>query len=96
MLAIFWDQGLKKYIDKAAMPPKLLILEEVTKEESEVINKWKEGDAKACTRIELMVGDSKMIHLSRATTAKEMWSQLFTVKELRGHLGVLATRQTLY
>ena len=60
------------------------------------MDKWKEGDAKARTRIELSIGDSEMIHLSGASTAKDMWSQLSMVKESKGRLGVLATRRALY
>ena len=63
----------------------------MTKEETEAINRWNEGDAKTHTRIELVVGDSEIIHLSGALTAREMWSQLSMVKEVRGHLGVLVT-----
>jgi len=37
-----------------------------------------------------------MIHISSATTVQEMWNQLTTVKELKGQLGVLATRRVLY
>jgi hypothetical protein len=38
------------------------------------------------TRIELTIGDVKIIHISGVTTAKEMWEQLTMVKEFRGHL----------
>src|SRR6266498_2247787 len=37
-----------------------------------------------------------MIHISGALTARDMWDQLSTVKESKGHLGVLATRRALY
>ena len=57
---------------------------------------WKQGDARARTRIELAIGDSEMIHISGANTAREMWEQLKTVKESRGRLGILATRRALY
>ena len=43
-----------------------------------------------------MTGDAEMIHISGVTTAWEMWEQLTMVKESRGWLGVLATRQALY
>ena len=66
------------------------------KEETEAIDKWNGGDAKARTRIELVIGDGEMIHISGALTACDMWDQLSTVKELKGHLGVLATRRALY
>ena len=48
------------------------------------------------TRIELALGDAKMIHISGAMTVRDMWDQLTTVKESRGRLGVLATQQALY
>ena len=96
MLAILWDQGLEKYIEKTAEQPKLMTPGAPTKEETDATNKWKENDAKACTRIELSVGDSEMIHLSGAVTAWDMWSQLSTVKEARGHLGLLAMCWVLY
>ena len=92
MLAILRDQDLKKFINKDAAPSKLSIPGEETKEEIKAISKWKQGDAKTHTRIELAVGDSEIIHLSGAMMAKEMWKQLSTVKEARGRLGVLATQ----
>ena len=88
MLAILRDQGLEKYIDKSVNPPSAA--------EKEAFTKWQEGDAKARTRIELSIGDSEIIHLSGANTARDMWSQLTLVKEARGCLGVLATRRALY
>src|SRR5271169_1574206 len=95
MLAILRDQGLEKYVEKSAEPPKVST-GAPTKEETEAVLKWQEGDAKARTRIELSIGDSEMIHLSGANTAREMWNQLTMVKEARGRLGILATRRTLY
>ena len=55
-----------------------------TSEERDALQKWKNGDAKVRTSIELLIRDSEMIHLSRANTAQEMWSQLVMVKEARG------------
>jgi gag-polypeptide of LTR copia-type len=37
-----------------------------------------------------------MIHISGATTTREMWEQLTIVKESKGRLGILATRRALY
>ena len=91
MLAILRDQGLEKYVEKTAELPKAKELAEPTKEETEAIDKWREGDAKARTRIELSIGESEMIHLSGAVTARDMWNQLSLVKESRGCLRVLAT-----
>ena len=96
MLAILRDQGLEKYIAKTAETPKPIDAAKPIKEEMDAIVKWQEGDAKARTRIELSIGDSEMIHLSGATMACQMWSQLSMVKESRGCLGILATCQALY
>ena len=63
MLAILRDQGLEKDVRKEVKPPTPVKPAEPTKEELEAAEKWKEGDARACTRIELSLGDSEMIHL---------------------------------
>lgn len=68
----------------------------LTEKELKLQKKWKTGDAKARTRIELVTGDAEMIHISGVATACEMWEQLTMVKESRGWLGVLATQQALY
>ena len=80
MLAILCDLGLDQYITKGSAPP----------EEKEVHDKWKSGDAKACTQIELAIGDSEMVYIQGAETASEMWEQLATVKESRGTISLLA------
>ena len=46
--------------------------------------------------IKLAIRDSAIIHISGAVTAKGMWKQLTTVKELKGRLGVLAIQQAMY
>ena len=56
--------------------------------EAMVIAGMTEKDAKARTQIELAVGDSEMIHLLGATTAKAMWDQLWTIKETQGRLSI--------
>ena len=94
MLAILRDQGLKKYVEKTAELLKLRKLEELMTEETEAI--WKEGDTKAHTRIELSIRDPKMVHLSSAVMAHDIWNQLSLVKESWGHLGVLVMCQALY
>jgi transposase InsO family protein len=96
MLAVLRDMGLEKYIDKAATPPIPADPSNPTKEETEAKDKWREGEAKARTRIELAIGDSEMIHISGALTARDMWDQLSMVKESKGRLGVLATRRAMY
>ena len=37
-----------------------------------------------------------MVHLSGTDTAKEMWNQLYMVKEAKEQIGVLATHHMLY
>ena len=67
-----------------------------TEAKTEAIAKWKKGDSKTHTRIELSLKNLEMIHLSGAITAKDMWKQLSMVKESKGCLGVLATQKALY
>ena len=37
-----------------------------------------------------------MVHVAGATTAAQMWTQLTTVKEARGQLGIMSYRRRLY
>ena len=96
MLAVLRDLNLEKYIEKTAMSPIPADPGNPTKDEIDAMDKWREGDARTRTRIKLAIGDTEMIHISGATIAREMWDQLSTVKESKGHLGVLATRRVLY
>jgi gag-polypeptide of LTR copia-type len=96
MQAILQDQDLDIYIESDAASPVPADKSNPTTEEIDTIKKWRNGDAKARTQIELSIGDSKMIHIIRALTASEMWKQLTLVKESRGKLGVLATQRALY
>jgi hypothetical protein len=96
MLAVLRDLNLEKYIEKTAMSPIAADLNNPTKDETNEMDKWQEGDARTRTRIKLAIGDTEMIHISGASTAHEMWDQLTTVKESKGHLEVLATRRALY
>ncbi len=48
----------------------------------------REGNAKTRTWIELAIRDAKIIHISGAVTAHQLWEQLTTVKESKGQLGV--------
>ena len=68
MLAVLRDTSLEKYIEKTAAPPIPADPRKPTKEETEAIDKWNGGDAKARTRIELAIGDGEMIHISGALT----------------------------
>src|ERR1700678_1719942 len=96
MLAVLRDLGLKKYIAIDASIPGEAKRGEPTEEENEAQEKWRNGDAKARTRIKLAISDAEMIHISGATTASEMWKQLSQVKESKGRLGILATRRALF
>jgi hypothetical protein len=84
MLAVLRDLSLEKYIEKTAMSPIAADLNNPTKDETDEMDKWREGDARTRTRIELAIGDTEMIHISGASTAREMWDQLTTVKESKG------------
>jgi hypothetical protein len=96
MLAVLRDLNLEKYVEKTGMSPTAADPNNPTKDETEAMDKWREGDMRTRTRIELAIGDTEMIHISGASTAREMWDQLTMVKESKGHLGVLATRRALY
>ena len=96
MLVVLRDLGLEKYIAKDASVPGEAKKGEPTEAEKELQRKWHEGDAKARTWIELAISDTEMIHISGATTTREMWEQLTMVKESKGRLGILATRHALY
>ena len=60
------------------------------------VSKWKSGDAKARTRIELSVGDSEMVHLSGAQSVSEMWNQLCLVYENTSGIGLMVAMRTFY
>jgi hypothetical protein len=94
MMAILCDLELEDLIVKGIPEP--IEAGRPTVAETKVIAEMVKKDAKARTRIELAVGDSEMIHLLGATTAKAMWDQLQTVKETRGRLGILSACQMLF
>ena len=96
MLAVLRDQGLETYVEEDSKAPTPTDPQRPTKDETNALTKWNNGDAKTRTRIELAIGDSEMIHIIGAKTASEMWSQLTLVKESRGKLGILATQRALY
>ena len=82
MLVVLRDLGLEIYIKEDA--PKSADERRRTDEETKTITEWEAKDAKARTRIELAIRDSEMIHISGATTAKQMWDQIVMVKESKG------------
>ena len=88
MLAMLWDLGLEKYIEKNANLPEAADKAKPTQDEKEFEKRQKEGDMKACMHIELSIGDSEMIHISGTDSVRGMWEQLTTVKD---RLRVLAT-----
>ncbi|EJD34165.1 hypothetical protein AURDEDRAFT_76417, partial [Auricularia subglabra TFB-10046 SS5] len=92
MLAIMRDSDLEMYIKEGAERPKTTATTDTTAKDAELAAQkaWDIGDSKARTRIELSVGDSEMVHLTGAETAREMWEQLIQVKEARGRSGILA------
>ena len=96
MLAVLQDLGLEKYIEKDATPPEPADKANLTQDERDAEKRWKEGDTKARTHIELSIGDLKTIHISGADSVRGMWEQLTMVKESKGRLGVLAMWRTLY
>ena len=96
MLVVLWDLGLEKYIAADAKLPEPADISKLTAAKIEAQTKWREGDTKACTWIELAISDAEMMHISGATTAHEIWNQLSLVKESKGQLGVLATHRALY
>ena len=91
MQAILRDLGIEE-VD--SIPP--VAKTPLTEADIRLQKEWKTGDAKAQTQIKLAIRDAEMIHISSATMAWEMWKQLTMVKESRGRLGILATRQALY
>ncbi|KAF8222694.1 hypothetical protein L208DRAFT_1017636, partial [Tricholoma matsutake] len=91
MLAMLWDLGLEKYIAKDAKAPESADRANLATAELEEQKKWRDGDVKVHRHIELVIGDSEMIHISGTDSAREMWDQLTMVKESKGQLGVLAT-----
>ena len=46
MLAVLRDLNLEKYIEKTAMSPSAVDANKPTKDETEAMDKWREGDAR--------------------------------------------------
>ena len=47
MLAMLWDLGLEKYIEKDAKAPEVADRDNPTQDEKAASKRWKEGDVKA-------------------------------------------------
>ena len=61
MLAVLRDQNLEEYIDKDSKPLLPADSGGPTDEEKGLMKAWNQGDARARTRIELAIGDTKII-----------------------------------
>ena len=66
MLTILRDLDLEEYIEKDSQPPVPKDISDPTDNEKVKIKMWKTRDAKARMRIELALGNAKMIHISGA------------------------------
>ena len=84
MLTVFRDLGLEKFIVKDAKALESVDSSKPTPEEIETKKKWDKGDGKACTQIELLIGNAEMIYISGMITAAQIWDQLCMVKESKG------------
>jgi hypothetical protein len=96
ILAILRDNELEGYVDGTEAYPTVVDPTTPTTTEKKDIAKWKKGDGKARSKIELALGNSQMVHIAGAETAAHMWTQLCTVKEVRGQLGIMSYRRRLY
>ena len=92
MLAILRELDLDDMVDDDQKLPTAKDEKAPTIEELKERSAWLKKDEKVRTRIELAVNDTVMIHLLGADTAYDMWNQLKTIYEPKGHIGVLATR----
>ncbi|GBE89144.1 hypothetical protein SCP_1501500 [Sparassis crispa] len=94
--AILNDKGLQEYVTgKTPKPQPSNDLANRAAREAE-ISTWGEKDLKAQNVIVLSLGDSQMVHIAGAKTARAMWEQLRTVKEQRGQHGILALCRRFY
>ena len=96
MLGVLSELDLVQYIQVDAEEPKPKDSNAPTADENKAIKDWKDGERKTRTRLELSIGNSEMVHISGAYTAKDIWRQLTMVKESKGRSGVIAVRRTLY
>src|SRR6266850_2162178 len=95
MLAIFREFELSDYLLESSMPTPA-ITNMPSSNERAAFAAWKKKDDKVCTRIELAVNDAVMIHIISADMAHEMWSQLCTIHETKGRIGMIAARCALF
>jgi transposase InsO family protein len=93
--AILRDHELEGIIDGIDVCPAPADAAKPTPDELKAIAKWIKSDGKARSKIELASGNSQMVHIAGAMTAAQMWTQLCTVKEARGQLGIMSYRRRL-
>jgi hypothetical protein len=92
--AILDDRGLEGHIDGAKPKPVFADTQHPTEQERAALEQWQMDDKKAQMTIKSSVHDTQAIHLSGASTARQLWEQLKAVKEPRGQ--ILAWRRKLY
>lgn len=94
--AVACEKGLDGYFTGTNPRPVPKDPKAVTDEEKKTIATWEKEDRKAQGILILTISDSEMIHITGATSAKEMWDQLRTVKEARGVVGIMSARRQFY
>ena len=75
MLTILRDLYLEEYIEKDSRPPVPKKISDPTDDEKVKIKMWKTRDAKVRTRIELALGDAKIIHDSTRNVGSANYSE---------------------
>ncbi|GBE80154.1 hypothetical protein SCP_0213570 [Sparassis crispa] len=94
--AILNDKGLQEYVTgKTPKPQPSNDPANRAAREAE-ISAWGEKDLKAQNIVVLSLGDSQMVHIAGAETARAMWEQLRTVKKQRGQHGILVLCRRFY
>ncbi|GBE85815.1 hypothetical protein SCP_0803370 [Sparassis crispa] len=94
--AILNDKGLQEYVTRKTLKPQPSNEPANRAVREAEISAWGEKDLKAQNVIVLSLGDSQMVHIAGAETARAMWEQLRTVKEQRGQHGILALCRRFY
>lgn len=88
--ALLTDRDLLGYINGEIPAPTPADPQNPTRTETAMLKRWMVNDAKARSQIILTLSDAEMIHISGATSARQMWTQLQAVKESKGKLGIMA------
>src|SRR4051812_48992287 len=74
--AILHDKDLLNVANRSHKKPTAADSKVPTNAETAEIRKWEKSDAKACTIIELAIGDLEMVHIVGRLTACKMWQSL--------------------